>query len=485
MENPAEVQELRNKLRMMKFPQDEILNVVRRQQRAIVNQKTANETLRREVDQYESDIARIDDLMAAFSADPELQRLETTKKQFLNRLSVLQADFSVENGKRRKIEEEVSKARSRASGIRTEADAKDKVVFHMHTMENRLNKSYTKYSTNLASLSKLRAQLDEFRTQRNNFRETVRRQRFHREETEEEMGKLISESNEAYAQRDDLKLRLTRVRSAEKEAQQEFHESLDRITERIEVGRVAKNRLRVTETPMMAQESVVGSGADPTDDLAAQTEWMQATITQALSLAGYSSTEELVREADRLERENFSLYSCVVEVGSVNAGVQDELERLQKHRDQLDRLSEMTDEEQSVHLVGLTNQISSVSKELSESRSKFEQETEEFRDVYEKLAVLFNDIGCSWDGSPDNKTTVTQGNVIFVLSEVEKKLANVMDEFFEQARIEFETRGEDPTWAGSEPDSSQNRLSSLSREFSPRQMEHSRPLTIEEIQRFL
>jgi hypothetical protein len=41
MENPAEVQELRNKLRMMKFPQDEILNTVRRQQRAIHKQKTS------------------------------------------------------------------------------------------------------------------------------------------------------------------------------------------------------------------------------------------------------------------------------------------------------------------------------------------------------------------------------------------------------------------------------------------------------------
>jgi hypothetical protein len=44
-----EVQELRNRLRMMKFPgADEVLNVVRRHQRALQKETEANETLRQE-----------------------------------------------------------------------------------------------------------------------------------------------------------------------------------------------------------------------------------------------------------------------------------------------------------------------------------------------------------------------------------------------------------------------------------------------------
>ena len=114
MENPAEVQELRNKLRMMKFPQDEILNTVRRQQRAIHKQKQANETIRNEIDQFEAQLSRIEEMQQKYATDERLLKLESQKKNLTNKLSVLQADFSAEDQKRRRLEEEVSKARSKS-----------------------------------------------------------------------------------------------------------------------------------------------------------------------------------------------------------------------------------------------------------------------------------------------------------------------------------------------------------------------------------
>ena len=81
MENPAEVQELRNKLRMLKFSQDDrILNLVRKQQRCISKQRQANSTLRNEISQYEYQIGRIEELTVAFKNNVELLRLTARDK---------------------------------------------------------------------------------------------------------------------------------------------------------------------------------------------------------------------------------------------------------------------------------------------------------------------------------------------------------------------------------------------------------------------
>jgi small-conductance mechanosensitive channel len=254
----------------------------------------------------------------------------------------------------------------------------------------------------------------------------------------------------------------------------------------IELERVSRNHLRVPERQVSIVDSQCGSGSDQTDGLLAQTESMSSNIAQVLSTVDFHNLEEMIAAADQLEQENFSLYTCVVESGAANAGIRDELERMQQRRQELERLAEMSDEEQAAHLAELTTQITAASKDLSESRSVYESEIGEFREVYDRLTDLFNSSGCSWQNAPDEKTTVSQTNVMFVLSEIEKRLMAVMDDVYEQANIQFEAIGQDVKVSETEHDTSAMKgYSPLTREISTKQIENSRPLTIEEIQSLL
>jgi hypothetical protein len=314
----------------------------------------------------------------------------------------------------------------------------------------------------------------------------MRRARSDHEQTDEEMGKLITESNEAYIKRDSLKRRLTRVRLAAQEARQEFTQNLSQVVERIELEKVSKNRVRTAEATIPTVDSQCGSGSEQTDDLLAQTETMQATINQMLTAVHFRNSDEMIAAADHLEQENYSLYTCVVEAASINAEAQEELERLNKRKEELERLVEMSDDEQAVHLASLTTQITAVSQDLSETRSSYETESGEFREVYDKLSALFNAIGCSWENAPDDKTSVTQANVMFVMSEIEKQLTGIMDGIFERASLQFETFGTEARAPESDHDAPAGKGHiSLVREITAKQMEANRPLTIEEIQRLL
>jgi chromosome segregation ATPase len=486
METPAEVQELRNKLRMMKLPQDDIINFVRRQQRALVKQKEANATIRRLIEKHEIEHARVEQVRAEFDGDPDLQKLESTKKQLLNRMSVLQADVSVEEGKCRRIKEEVSRARSKAGGIYTHAEEKESVLTRMRINENRLNRSYTAYNSHLTKLLSLRSQLDELRKQRATFREIMQDSKADGESQYDRIVTMISESNDAYADRDLLKRRLTEVQLAERQIQEEFQENITEITERIEIQRVTKNRPRMADHVMTTSDSQIGSSSDQTDDLAAQTDIMQTAISQTLGALHFPNTDALVKNADQLERENFSLYNFVVESASINFGIQEELEALSKRKEELDSIAQMTDEEQSAHLAVLTKQIASTSEHLTDTQGVFRRETEEFEEIHTKMERLFSLLGGSWADSLDQKPGMSQSNAPFVLSTLESKLASMMDRIFEQASIQYEVTGQEFKLVESDHEIGESKgRTSLGREAFGRQIEHSRPLTIEEIQRLL
>jgi uncharacterized coiled-coil DUF342 family protein len=334
-------------------------------------------------------------------------------------LSVLQADFSVEDGKRRRLDEEVSKARSKAAGIFTQAQEQEEVEFRMRTMENRLDTSYLRYSNNLTRLVALRSEIDELRKQRFTFRDVIRKGKQERAGKDEAIGRLISESNEAYSRRDGLKMRLTQIRTAERKSIREYQETLTRLNDRIETQTVPKGHHPTLQPALSSTPSQVGNSSDQTDELAIMTESAQTGISGLLQVTGFQNVDEMVREADHLERENFSLYNFVVESGSINAKIQEELENLQKRKDELDRIAAMTDEEQSIHLESLTNQITEISHELDQSRICFQQETDEFKEVYERMQTLFEGSRCSWTECPDGKSNVSVTNIMWILQTLE------------------------------------------------------------------
>jgi chromosome segregation ATPase len=125
MENPAEVQEIQNKLRMKTLPQEQVLNAIRRQQRTIRKQRQANDTIRTEIQEYESQIVGMNRQIEQHKTNEDLQRLQTTMKNLSNRLSVLRADLQAEQNKEKKPREEVSRAGSISNLGRTKISKRE------------------------------------------------------------------------------------------------------------------------------------------------------------------------------------------------------------------------------------------------------------------------------------------------------------------------------------------------------------------------
>lgn len=433
MENPAEVQELRNKLRMMKFPQDEILNTVRRQQRAIHKQKQANETIRNEIVEYETQLANIDREISLHKSNEELQKLQTERKRLTNKLSNLTADKDAEEAKRKRIEEEVSKANSKAGGFFQQSRENEELQARLRTMENRLDKSLVRYNSNLAKLEDLRSRIDELRKDRATFRDVVRNAEVQREKKDQEINRLISGSNEAYAERDRHKMELVRLKGAEATDVKAFEEKLERLNQTIEGQKIAHNHPLDHQAPIQSMNSQIGSEQDQQEKLTAQCE---EKTNETLVLLGMKDIQEVFVEAERLERENFSLFNFVVEHGARRTHLQEEIDGLELQRSALLTQTEQSDEKQSSDLMELTMTIRDVDAELQSIQTQREKNESEFTAVYTEIDALFNMFECTWDESPDGKTTATPANAMFCLSGIESAVAEIMSKVVSEANMQ-------------------------------------------------
>ena len=79
----------------------------------------------------------------ASQSNEQLLKLVSRKKTFQNKVNTLKADFTAEDQKRKKLEEEVSRARSESGGLFKQARENEDMQSKLRTMENRVEKTMT------------------------------------------------------------------------------------------------------------------------------------------------------------------------------------------------------------------------------------------------------------------------------------------------------------------------------------------------------
>jgi chromosome segregation ATPase len=134
------------------------------------------------------------------------------------------------------------RANLNSGGLFKQSQANEELQARVRTMENRLDKAMVRYKTNLAKLADLRHQIDEMRKDRANFREVMRNAGIQQERKNAEIARLISESNDAYAERDRKKMKPARLQEAEKEDVKNHQKSMALLNATIENQRIAQNR---------------------------------------------------------------------------------------------------------------------------------------------------------------------------------------------------------------------------------------------------
>ena len=442
MDNAAEVQELRNKLRMMKLPSDEILNTVRKLQRATYKQKVANDTIRKEIAEFQSEIERINSSISSQKTNEEFVQLETAIKTYSTQLGILTADCKAAEARRQEMEDQVSKARSKIGGMYGSSKAKEEVAARLRTMENRLDKALVRYNQNLTKLAQMRVQIDQLRKEKSSFNQLIKTTLKEVDSKEQQINKLIRDSNNAYSMRDAKKMELVTLKQAQQEDIQAYEKNMKELDLRME----DEQYVETSDVPKQKAQPSIGSQSQVAQDrdgkaLEAKTEEMQETINQTLSQTGFQTVEELFAEADRQEQENYSLFNYVMEHSAKKAKLEEEIAAIEMQEVELTKKAEEAEAQQENSIKELSETIVKTDEELKRLQEERAKSEEQFSTIYSEIEKLFNALGCSWDGVPDDKHTVTPYNTTFVLSSIEDVLGPLANDFYMKASLFYRGAG--------------------------------------------
>jgi hypothetical protein len=360
-------------------------------------------------------------------------------------------------------------------------------------MENRLDKALLRYNKSLEHLVALREEIDELRKDRNNFRGVLRTAEVDREKKDQQMAELIATSNDAYATRDHQKMRLVRLRNAEKQDLASFQEKLSVLDAQIEGRKLTQGRPVDAQPSLRSGDGTAGTQAEQQEELQNLTDQYQATIQSLLDMSGKKEVGELFAEAEGLERENFSLYSYVVEHGAAKMQLQEEIDGLEMQRESLTVLTFDSEQEQSAVLEGVTADIQAVDTDLEGIRAEKERNETEFASVYVEIEKIVRLLGCSWSETPDDKATTTPANAFYCLSIVETAIADMVNAVYERTKQECVCKDirsssflpEDRTdVTGGRPTQGQSKLVT-DRELASKIGDSTKPLTLEELRAML
>lgn len=437
MENPAEVQELRNKLRMMNFPQGEIIGTVRKQQRAIHNQRTANQMLKVEAELYEREIAEMDQMGILHAKDERLLKEKETEQRLTNEKSVLENTYEAEKKAYNKLREEVSKAESNVGGMYTQAQKNRDVQERIAREENRLDKSICRYNESLQRLNDKRTIINELRQEKEQFLEIIEHAHIELDNKEKNITVLIESSNKAYSERDELKMDLGQLRQNEKEDCQIYKQQMDHFESMLDASKITQTHPSAQNIGVVNVISHVESGIDRQEETISQTDEKQNLIKQILSALSFTEIDQLYNEFEQIEKENFSLYNFTVEKAAKNKKIIADIEGMKGQIVSLTAESDVSDSENEIVLTDITTEISKTDAQLKLIEEKEKEANDQFAEIFTEIESLSQNLECEWGNSPDGKTFVTTANANYVLSNIEDALSNMVARVSAQASDKF------------------------------------------------
>jgi multidrug resistance efflux pump len=315
----------------------------------------------------------------------DVGHLETQKKLLMTKLSQISQDYANEEQKRKKLEEEVVRARSRASGVFQQTVECEELRDRLKVMQAKLDGAQSKYSANLDTLAGLRTQLDQLRRERITRHGSAAGQRTGDEEAPRTIGHITDSEKAALI------------------AHQKGIEKFTRVS--------AVRRTQVT---------------DPTiEEIVNETDRYQTMIQKILDALQMNSLPEVFTEAERLEKENREMYMFLVENDEVRRNLIDEINALGRQYEELSAAREEKEQGQKQKVEKLNADIIRMQEQLRELQAQKAKQATEFSVVYSAIEELFQALHCSWEGAPDGALGVTGNTAIFALGAIDAAVAEL------------------------------------------------------------
>jgi predicted RNase H-like nuclease (RuvC/YqgF family) len=318
------------------------------------------------------------------AASDELLQHETQKRGLAYKLSQLCQEYANEDSKRRKLEDDLARARTRLNSVLDTNPETEEFRLRIKNMQEKLESVQTRFSDNLDLLLDYRAQLDQI--------------------SKPSSGPGIGTGRKPRQE-------FGHLSEIEKVELAHFDRDLDRLAKSGPNKRAPQ--LSIKPEPDRATQGLLR---------------YREMFQLALEVLGLNSLPDLFTEVENLERENTELSESIADHERIKDSLVAEVAALENQYTDISSEPELLEEAQREVFENLALEVAELQRGLSQIQAQKVKDEREFSQIYGELEDIFRAMDCNWERVAGEGKTVTAENVTAVLEQLEETVRLLISE---------------------------------------------------------
>ncbi|XP_067826290.1 coiled-coil domain-containing protein 114 [Heptranchias perlo] len=300
-------------------------------------------------------------------------------------------------------------------------------------MEDRLDRTLTKFNTQLTKNGQLRQQIDTLRVERSRFEQLHKKLGKELLEIRKEIGSVIDTSTAAYDARDEAQTKMLQLKEkAEKDLALHAAEmkELQRV---IDHDRKLKEFMGIKSQERSSEDEALhrtykrdreDSARKRKDTKEESVETYEAAFQQIRALTGEGNLDVLVRTFIEVEDRNFALFNYINEQNSEIEGLQEEIADIQAEIETFKSQEVQLEQERKVMLKKIESQQEEASKQAEEYEGRIKGVQKTLDQLKVGTESLFNKMNCDrsiLDEMLGSSSGIRDSNVMQYLGLIEQR----------------------------------------------------------------
>merc|ERR1712226_341393 len=284
--------------------------------------------------------------------------------------------------------------------------AKQRANKQIRTLENKLDNTLKKFSSQLAENQQLRKKVESARYEKTRFEQVYRKLEEHNEAIRIEMGRIIEQSNQAYDQREEAQNKIIsgKEKADKEEAQnqsemRELQRSIDhekKLRQFMDIKKSEREEDEFTKQHKKKKEEEMREkkAREGQKDTA---EIYERAIREIQHITGESTDEELEAVVNKFienEDRNFALFEYINDQNNRIESYRDQIDKVEKDKTQFRRNEEQLDKERQVQLREIEHKQSQVSQLCEQGEQKLKVNEKILDQLKKAIQSIFDKIDC-------------------------------------------------------------------------------------------
>ncbi|KAL0490609.1 ODA1 [Acrasis kona] len=336
------------------------------------------------------------------------------------------------------LDAKVKEARQDMGGVNVSKENTMMIERQIKVLENRLDKALVKFNEAIAYNKSLRDQIQNLRQERVVFDNIYKKMESELHKKQEEMAKVIEQSNQAFEEGNDAQIELSNLKLRQEQLMSNYEAEFEELDKIIKKDETLNEKMKIKEKQRRDKELMMNATGDLNESrrLGATTDHkhkLEATNAEKLKfyedeikkieLGTEHNIEDLIKLLSNSEDQNFSLFTYVNELNT-------EIEKLEEQNHDLDEEikkckgdGENSDAQRRKALSDLQENLNNTELMAQQYMHKYNVAMNSLNALSSGIQQMFDAVGCDASSVQESlgSSTVTESNMMTYLGMIEQR----------------------------------------------------------------